>query len=67
MIQDLLSKHNRDLPHFTSRATSTYEHSENTRATQKRTEGRAPVWGSELTTKAAKIQGGQNNWCSTLL
>jgi hypothetical protein len=26
--------------------------------THKRTEGRAPVWGSEFTTKAATLQGG---------
>ena len=26
----------------------------------KRTEGRAPVWGSELTSKAAAIQGGSS-------
>jgi hypothetical protein len=25
--------------------------------TRKRTEGRAPVWGSEFTTKAATLQG----------
>jgi hypothetical protein len=28
--------------------------------TCKRTEGRAPVWGSEFTLKAAAIQGGSN-------
>jgi hypothetical protein len=26
--------------------------------THKRTEGRAPVWGSEFTSKGAKLQGG---------
>jgi len=28
--------------------------------THKRTEGRAPLWGSELTTKAATLQGGDS-------
>jgi hypothetical protein len=30
-------------------------------STHKRIEGRAPLWSSEFTTKAAPIQGGQNN------
>jgi hypothetical protein len=35
-----------------------YEYSEEARPPHKRTEGRAPVWGSEFTTKAATQQGG---------
>ena len=35
-----------------------HEHSEQARAPHKRTEGRAPVWGSELTSKDAALQGG---------
>jgi hypothetical protein len=35
-----------------------YEHSEQARAPHTRTEGRARVWGSEFTTKAATLQGG---------
>jgi len=36
--------------------------------THKRTEGRAPVWGSELTSKRRRTTGGgHKNWRSTLL
>jgi hypothetical protein len=31
--------------------------------THKRTEGRAPVWGSEFTSKDAALQGGRRNCC----
>ena len=31
--------------------------------THKRTEGRAPVWGSEFTSKDAALQGGRRNYC----
>jgi hypothetical protein len=33
---------------------------------RKRTEGRAPVWGSEFTTKAATPQGDSANFASRL-
>jgi hypothetical protein len=35
--------------------------------THKRTEGRAPMWGSEFTTKATKLQGVSEELRSTLL
>jgi len=31
--------------------------------THKRTEGRAPVWGSEFTSKDAALQGGRQKCC----
>jgi len=34
--------------------------------THKRTEGRAPVWGSEFTTQVATLQGGSAEIVSTL-